>query len=204
MKGLLLKDWFTLVKQMKMFLAFIVLFSVMPGTGMTAFAIIYAAMLPMTALAYDERSHWDAFAAMMPYSTFAIVFGKYVLGYLAILGASLLALAAQSILVLLQHTTVTSEALIVIAVTLLAATLIQSISLPFMFRFGTEKGRIFFLLLMCVFIVSGSAFRQQLASAFSGRTIALPLLAALAVIFTVLLNAASVLCSLHLQKRKCA
>ena len=65
---------------MKIFLVLLVAFALIPGYSMSAFAVMYAAMLPMTALAYDERSKWDTLAAMMPYSTGALVLSKYLLG----------------------------------------------------------------------------------------------------------------------------
>lgn len=83
MKGLLLKDWYTLIKQMKIMLVLMLVFACVPGYSMAAFAVVYAAMLPVTALAYDERSKWDELAAMLPYSVKEIVGGKYVLGVTA-------------------------------------------------------------------------------------------------------------------------
>ena len=85
MKGLLIKDWKTLLKQMKVMLAIVVVFACIPGTYMAAFALFYAAMLPVTALAYDERAKWDELAAMMPYTAKAIVGSKYVLGLTLVL-----------------------------------------------------------------------------------------------------------------------
>ena len=38
------------------------------GSSTASFAFVYSAMLPITAMAYDERSKWDKLAAMMPYS----------------------------------------------------------------------------------------------------------------------------------------
>ena len=49
MKGLLLKDWYTLIKQMKIMLVLMLVFACVPGYSMAAFAVVYAAMLPVTA-----------------------------------------------------------------------------------------------------------------------------------------------------------
>ena len=95
MKGLLLKDCFTLVKQMKIFLLIIIVFSLVPGYSMSAFAIVYSALLPMSALAYDERSKWDSLAAMMPYRPRDMVLSKYLLGVGAVLAAVVLSFIAQ-------------------------------------------------------------------------------------------------------------
>ena len=66
MKALLLKDFYVLWKQMKAFLVLILLFSALPGSYNAIFAVTYAAMLPYSCVAYDERSKWDQLAAMMP------------------------------------------------------------------------------------------------------------------------------------------
>ena len=57
MKGLLLKDFYVLLKQLKLYLVIIVILSVIPSLNMTSFGIIYAAILPITVIAFDERSN---------------------------------------------------------------------------------------------------------------------------------------------------
>ena len=59
MKALMLKDTYVIWRQMKYFLVMILIFSALPSGFNNAFAVVYAAMLPYTALAYDERSKWD-------------------------------------------------------------------------------------------------------------------------------------------------
>ena len=76
MKALLLKDTYVIWKQMKIFLIIVLVFSAIPSSFNSAFAVIYAAMMPYTAMAYDERSTWDQMAAMMPYSPRDIVLDK--------------------------------------------------------------------------------------------------------------------------------
>lgn len=56
MKALIKKDFFTVLKSMKVFLLLFLLFAIIPDSSASSFAIVYAAMLPLTALAYDERS----------------------------------------------------------------------------------------------------------------------------------------------------
>ena len=41
-------------------------------------------MIPVTLLAYDERSHWDQYALTLPVSRKEIVTGKYLIGIAAI------------------------------------------------------------------------------------------------------------------------
>jgi len=53
MKALLLKDFYTLIKQIKIFIIMIIIFAAIPGYSIAGFAMVYAAMLPITAMAYD-------------------------------------------------------------------------------------------------------------------------------------------------------
>ena len=95
MKGLLYKDAVTLMKQLKLFLMMILIFAVIPGYNLITFALVYCAMLPFSAMAYDERSKWNRLAAMLPYSDAQLVLCKYILGWLSVIGAMLIAAVAQ-------------------------------------------------------------------------------------------------------------
>ena len=149
MKGLLLKDWYTLIKQMKIMLMLMLVFACVPGYSMAAFAVVYAAMLPVTALAYDERSKWNQLAAMMPYTSQSIVGSKYALGLLLIGSISLLSAASQVVVSVVQHVPLNTETLISIPLVACGALLMMLIDLPLMFRLGVEKGRIIYILLTC-------------------------------------------------------
>lgn len=144
MKGLLCKDACTLVRQVGILLALVVLFGCVQRGSMTAVAIFYASLLPMTALAYDERSKWDTMAAGMPYSDLALVGSKYVLGAVCVAGAMVVSLLAQ----LAFGSFCAEDAATTLVIALLAFGL-NVIELPVMFRFGVEKGRLVFLLLTC-------------------------------------------------------
>ena len=156
MKALILKDTYVIWRQMKYFLdrVMILLFSALPSGFNNAFAVIYTSMLPYTALAYDERSKWDQMAAMMPYSTRDIVISKYVLGWLCTAAAALFAMAVQ----LLQ--TVLGSPLAAFApmdnlMGCCASLCVLAVTLPLMFRFGVEKGRL--MMFLIIFLVCGSA-----------------------------------------------
>ena len=93
MKGLLLKDWLVIVKQTKVYFLLMFLFALVPGMGI--YSIFFGALLPMTALAYDERSKWGQMAKMMPYSDHKMVAEKYLFGYLLAGGIAVLEAVIQ-------------------------------------------------------------------------------------------------------------
>ena len=183
MKALILKDTYVIWRQMKYFLVMILLFSALPSGFNNAFAVIYAAMLPYTALAYDERSKWDQLAAMMPYSTRDMVLGKYVFGWLCIGAAAVLSGLLQMALSLVVDRVFLPG---VMVLSVLGAVCILAISLPLMFRMGVEKGRL--AMFLVIFLVCGAAgaiahIAESVGSgtvfAFQGPVLGVTLLAAL-------------------------
>lgn len=102
MKGLILKDLLNLKAQYKVFVVmilFFVVFALMGDSHDTLGVILtmITIMLPITALAYDERSQWDKYALTMPVSRRDLVLSKYLLGLL-LAGASLIVNIAFQIL----------------------------------------------------------------------------------------------------------
>ncbi|MEA4993730.1 MAG: ABC-2 transporter permease [Oscillibacter sp.] len=165
MKALLKKDIFVLLRQMRMFLLMIAIFAMFPQGNMTVFAIVYCGMLPYTAMAYDERSKWDDLAAMMPYTASDMVLSKYVLGWLAVGCATVLSALSNFVLGLFVTTDFSPSALLPY---MCMGFLMMAITMPLMFRFGVEKGRMFFILLMVVVAVGGAGLAAGLVD-FSKR-----------------------------------
>lgn len=154
MNAILMKDCFVLWKQLRIFILVMLVIAVFNGAFGNIFIVIWAAMLPYTAMAYDERSKWDQLAAMMPYSVRDIVLSKYVLGWLCTGIAALFSMVCQ----LLQAALGSPLAAFSPADNLTgfcASLCVLSITLPLMFRFGVERGRLVMFLL--IFLVCGTA-----------------------------------------------
>lgn len=148
MKGLLLKDFYTLLKQLKLYLVFIVILSVIPSINMTSMGIVYAAMLPIAVIAFDERSKWDHLAVMMPYTRNELVLSKYLIAYIAVAVTCLISLGIQVIIGAVNGQTLTMEQMLTVVLTAFACLILLAIYLPFVFWLGVERGRIVFLVLM--------------------------------------------------------
>ena len=196
MKGLLLKDLYVLMRQMKIFLVMIVIFALVPGGSMTVFAVVYAGMMPYTALAYDERCKWDVLAGMMPYTKRQIVLSKYVLGYLFVLGTAVFSLLAK---VVTQHFTSQPADVASVLLAFCAGFIMLAVTLPPMFRFGVEKGRLFFILLMVV-VACGSAGLVQGVMQTPDLQPYMPLLSAALPAAALVLNLISVPLSVRLYR----
>lgn len=185
MKALLMKDAYVLWKQMRTVILILVAISLVGGTFNSVFLVVWCSMLPYTAISYDERSHWGQLAAMMPYSLRDLVLSKYVLGWLCMAGAVALSTAVQAAAVLAGRE---GPDLALLLTSLLAGVVALDITLPMIFRFGAEKGR----LMLMVAIFGAAILGGSLAGAVedAGRVPALlvagsPVIAAAATVISV-------------------
>lgn len=202
MSALLLKDFYVMWKQTRVLLILILLFSCLPGAFYPTFAVVYAAILPYTAMAYDERSKWDQMAAMLPYADRAIVLSKYLFGYLAILVTAGISMVIQTALTLVWNQAADNlSPLDTIPLAMCAGVCVLAITLPLMFRFGVEKGRLMMFLL--IFLICGgtgaiTGITSDLPDGGYYLSLALPGMAVAALVLT----AASIPLSLRMYRRK--
>lgn len=155
MKALILKDVYVLWKQMRIFLLVILVMAAINSAFNSVFLIVWCSMLPYTAIAYDERSHWDQFAAMMPYRRKDIVLSKYVLGWLCMAASAVVCFVMQT-LIGLYSSHVTSIPTLLVSLCL--GVICMDVTMPMIFRFGVERGRmVFMLVIFGTAIVAGIA-----------------------------------------------
>ncbi len=202
MKGLLLKDYYTLLKQLKLYLVFIVVLSLIPEMNLSRIASIYAAMLPITAIAFDERCKWDQLAIMMPYSKRDLVLSKYLIGYIGIAACCLLSFGIQAVINLASSQPFTLETVLIIVIISFVALILLAINLPFMFWLGVERGRLVFMVLIAVTVFVGMMSADSAKSVLATSTVSPGLLLAVSAAVAVLFNLASVVASNQLYQRK--
>ena len=154
MKALLYKDACVLWKQMKFMLVIIAVFCLLPNSfGLNAFFVVYPGlMLPVSLMAYDERAHWDSFAAMLPYPPRALVLSRFAAGWLLTLLAGVLYLVGALIQ---DQGAPLGTALGTLGWVLAVVLLCQAILFPFFFRVGTEQGRLYMILLSVLLLLGG-------------------------------------------------
>ena len=201
MKGLLIKDYYTLLRQMKLFLVILVFFTMMPGFSGAAFAVVYSALLPVTALAYDERSGWDKLAAMMPYKSSQIVLSKYLLGYTCMVGAMVLSTVMQYIYSIIRHTAFSGDIIAEIVGSACAASLLLAFNLPIMFKMGVEKGRMIFFMITAVIVVAVMALADKLEGFLDTASAATPQLMII-LLMVAILNVLSIMISTRIYDKK--
>lgn len=146
MKGLLLKDFYVAGRYCRVFYIFVVVFIALSLTSegnmfFLFYPILLVSMIPITLLGYDERDRWMGYSAALPYTRAQMVSAKYLVGLCFSGGAFLLSVAATSVWMGVNGV-FSWEKFAVLSVTLMVlACLCPAILLPFIFKYGVEKGR---------------------------------------------------------------
>ncbi len=143
MKALLLKDFYVLRKQVWVYAIIVLAWGVVPQAWLNLLAVVYGSIIPYSAMAYDQRSRWDKFTRMLPYSDQAAVMSRYVLGWIFILASAAIVMLSQGILSQLSIPLAFFSALPlrILFVALCIGCLLLALNIPLMLRYGTEKAR---------------------------------------------------------------
>ena len=159
MKGLLLKDWYMMKKYCKAYLLIAIVFIAVSFAGDdNVFFIFYpcllCGMIPVTLLGYDERSRWIGYSGTLPYARTQIVSSKFLIGLFSQLAMLIVTGIVQGIRMgVLGSSDIKDFAFLMLM--LLAMSSFTSICLPFIFKFGIEKGRIAYYVMIGLICVIG-------------------------------------------------
>ena len=144
MKALLRKDYYVLKSAILLYAGIILLFNMMMGLSGIFITVLYSALLPSSAFAYDDRSRWGELAAMLPYSERDIVLSRYALGVIGIVLLNIPGMLARLAVRMLNMPFSSSiglslsETLIFLCI----GVCFLDFSLPAYFRFDAEKSRL--------------------------------------------------------------
>ena len=146
MKGLLLKDWYMMKKYCRYYLfvsiGFIILSMISSGNMFFVFyPCLLCGMIPVNLLGYDERSRWTEYVGTLPYTKTQIVSAKYLIGLFTQIAMLIVICAAQGVKMGIEGTFVMKEFFVLMMLLLVMASVASSLTLPFIFKYGVEKGR---------------------------------------------------------------
>lgn len=171
MKGLLLKDGYQTVSQMKtMYLTVAVVLVVwmFSTSDSYAFPISYAAIflgvLPVNLLGYDQNSGWVEYSLTLPVSKKVLVAEKYLVGLLCAAASVVIGGLFVVVLSLRKGAALDGTALFFVWNGVNTILLMNGISLPLMYRFGAEKARMIYILTFAGFgalIAGGGALAEE-------------------------------------------
>ena len=151
MLGLVYKDLMVMRRTLLLYGAMGIVYGIIAIYGdqygmVFALMMIVSAMVPVSAISYDERSKWDKIVNTMPLSRKEIVLSKYVLAILLTAISSVIIFAFY----MLVPEMPLEEKAVTTAVMAMMAMLYQAALMPVMFKFGSEKGRTMMLAILFV------------------------------------------------------
>ena len=171
MKGLLLKDWYMMKKYCRYYLfvsiGFILLSMMSSGNMFFVFyPCLLAGMIPVNLLGYDERSRWTEYVGTLPYTKTQIVSAKYLIGLFTQIALLTVICIAQGVKMGIEGTFVLKEFLLLMMLLLIMASVASSLILPFVFKYGVEKGRAAYYVMIGVVcagsIIATTIFKEGL------------------------------------------
>ena len=204
MIGLMRKDLFVADKSGRLLLVMAVEFSMIPSMGNfgATYAMMLALMMPLTSIAYDERSKWDKYAAMLPYTPGQIVWSKYLLAYfytvlgggIIVLGTLLRGIATGSV-----DWETTMQLTVMMGVAML---FVMALGLPVIYRFGSEKGRFVMIVIMGLGVGAALGLMGVFGELPELPRLPLPAVAAVIAVLVVAATYASFRASVHFYKKR--
>lgn len=170
MKGLLVKDFYLLWKYCRLML---VMAAVIVGMaclmdGMSSFMIfscMLCGMVPMTLYAYDERDRWNVYAQTLPISKKQYILSKYLMGLITSGAMILLTVALQLVKAAVSGSFSVEHPGVMLLILVVGSLLPCALLMPFVFKFGAEKGRILYLVLVGAGCGAGVALSESFSFA---------------------------------------
>ncbi len=175
MKGLLLKDLYMMMKYCRAYLLLAVVFTVISFVDsenlfLAFYPCLLCGMIPVNLLAYDERSKWMSYSETLPYTRKQIVSGKYLIGLFAQSAMLIVTATAQGIRMGMSGTFRLNSYAVLMMLLLILSLISSSISLPFMFKLGVEKGRMAYYIMIGI-VSAGSVASSNYVSGGIGDSL---------------------------------
>lgn len=206
MIGLLKKDLYVADRTCRMLLVLAMAFSAIPQMSSfgTTYSMMLAVMVPLYCISYDEKSKWDRYAAMLPYTVGQLVWTKYLMAYIfALLAMAIFVLGGAVRSIINPGSFHWQEFRDLGLMLLIVAVFTTDLSLPMLYRFGTEKGRLAMIMSMGV----GVGIALGVAGIFGELPVSLPRLPLGAVIAITAVLAVAATCgsfrlSVHFYRKR--
>ena len=156
MKGLILKDFYCIIKNAKSYLIIVAIFAIVSFmqeeiSFFTLYPGLIAALLPVTLLSFDERSKWNLYSQTLPLKKSEIVSAKYIIGLCFIVFVVIVLCITNGIRMHINGT-LTAKRLIDLIILMFSLFFMSSFPIPLMFKMGVEKGRlIYYIITFAIF-----------------------------------------------------
>jgi len=154
MKGLILKDLYMALKYGRLFLiitGFMLAVSVLvaeSGFIFAFFPVLMCGAIIISLMAYDDMSRWSRYVGTLPCTRAQIVSARYITA-LILLGGTMVLVAIARIIAMLIHNCFSIGTLLEdMSVPFVIACFMTGVALPAMYRFGVEKSRLIYMLIV--------------------------------------------------------
>ena len=175
MKGILIKDSYVVWgygKSLFVICGFFLLISLFsPDVDFTYLIGALFSMLTVTSLSIDERCGWDKYVNVLPVSRKQVVLAKYLLNWILVAVSSVLVSVITAVVEYAQYHSFPENILENGFCMAALALLYSALCLPIIFRYGVEKGRLFYMFFMAFlafFMSFVSRFLSEDVSMLSG------------------------------------
>ena len=206
MKGLILKDLYMMKKHLRawlfMMVAFIGVSCIDPEvTFFIFYPCMLSGMVPVSLLGYDERGKWDVYAGTLPCSAAQIVSSKYLMGLMVHGVVLLLTAVGQGISLAVRGQFWWSEYLALLGMLVILGLVSAAMTMPFMFKFGVEKGRMAYYAMVGV-VCGASALIPQVMGPELAQQVSFNVALAVAVLIVIALYALSWCLSIRFYEKR--
>lgn len=156
MKGLLKKDAYMLWKTGKHFFLICIVFLALlvyakNNITFAMFPCLIAGILPVTLISYEERDKWQSYSALLPVSRAQLVSEKYIFTLLLLCGWLVLLAVAFIVRSIWLHVPLSDSLIQTFLLFSAFGFCMPAVLLPAVFKLGTEKARIFYIVILCIF-----------------------------------------------------
>ena len=169
MKGLLLKDFYTIWKGGRIFLILYVFMAAVSGWSYMGIWLVMMDSQTSSTFSYDHSCNWNRFAMTMPVTRKDVVRSKFLLQLLIVCGSTLAYLVLAALVSLVLRTFEVKafcNMLFAAWLVLWVVLLMGSVSTLLLFRFPPEYARLISILIYvipaCAFMGAGSVFMQEM------------------------------------------
>ena len=159
MKGLLLKDFYLTIRHFRVVLPVAILFVIVSvfSDNASFFAVypcLLAGIIPLSLYSYDEHDKWCGYSQTLPVTKTQYVLAKYIFGLIFVSVVGIPLSIIHTLRMADTYQLMFSNWIGMISELLITGLLPMTIMLPFMFKFGAEKGRVAFIVIVLLFVVA--------------------------------------------------
>lgn len=151
MKGLIYKDLLAVVKHYRTYFLLCIIFMVASwfdpeNLFYTLYPCILIGSILVSLIALDESSKWNMTCGFLPFTQEQLVGAKYLLGLMMAFSIFLISVGGQVVRMLIQDVLVIKDVMMLAMLIISTGLVMPGIMLPFIYKFGVEKGRLVYLM----------------------------------------------------------